>query len=146
VIKAMEEDPDLSLRGRVMARGGYTFSEIRNMSIEELTFLDFFQTKNEQDKLFSLRSILNEMIGYEWDLAAMKEAKEKAEGQPSQDKKMFRVPLTVAIAPQLLKSFEEETVATPFIGGGEYQPKAGEKVVSMASLSKEDFLKMVGGK
>lgn len=124
-----------------MARGGYTFREVKGMSALELRFLYHYQTKMEKEKMDSLVSVL----GVYWDLEEYN--KRHSGGNTNNDSKSLFIPLSVAINPQVLEYVKAEANKigkVSSVAGGEYKPAQGEQIKSMADMDKDEFLKMVG--
>lgn len=125
-----------------MARGGYTFEDIRKMSDVELLFLKHYQEviKKEQEEF------LVSSLGIVWDKKSFEDKMDKGD-KPIE--KLF-IPLSVAVNPEVLDYVRKQFKLgkgggkPPLIGGGDYIPKQGEEVVSMGDLSKEDFLRLIG--
>ena len=130
-----------------MARGGYTFDQIKQMSNIELWFLHHYQelVKKEQQEF------IVDSLGIVWDKSSFKD---KLDTGKKQIEKLF-IPLSVAINPDLLtyvkKQFNiadssQKSKGPAYIGGGEYMPKTNEVVNSLGDLSKDDFMQMIGKK
>ena len=121
-----------------MARGGYTFKEIAEMSEEEVQFLDHYQKKVEEGRW----EYLNSMLGVEWDLEHYSKPAATGVGE---SRKMF-IPLSVAINPKIMEHVKEEAkkYKNIFIGGGEFKPEKNVEIRSSGELSKEDFFKLIG--
>jgi len=124
-----------------MARGNYTFDEIRKMSDIELLFLQHYQEiiKKEQEEFF-----INS-LGIVWD---KKSFEEKLETGGKSIEKLF-IPLSVAVNPDILdyvkKQFNiSKKGKSSIVGGGDYLPKPGEEIISMGELSKEEFMQLIG--
>ena len=124
-----------------MARGNYTFEEIRKMSDIELLFLQHYQEliKKEQEEFFI------SSLGIVWDKKSFEEKLEK-DNKPIE--KLF-IPLSVAVNPDILdyvkKQFNVSKIGkSTMIGGGEYMPRPGEEIISMGELSKDEFMKLIG--
>lgn len=128
-----------------MARGGYTFEQVREMSYTELLFLHHYQemVKNEQQEF-----IVN-ALGVVWDKESLvSKLNVGTENKPIE--KLF-IPLSVAVNPDILdyvrKQFNvnsKKPSGPVFIGGGEYMPRPGEEVRSMGDLSKDEFMRLIG--
>lgn len=141
-MQATEHNFDLALRGRVMARGNYTFDQVRRMSNEELMFLEYWQAKVEKEKT----DYIERMIGVSWDLKAFKESIDSTTSS-SGNGQLF-IPLSLAVNPELYtyleKQSENEGSSSTWVGGGEYKPQSGESIKSVSEIPKDDFLKMIG--
>lgn len=146
LIQATEKIPHLSLRGRVMARGGYTFADMAEMSTEEILFVDHYQTKSQLDLVKAVRVVMNEMIGYEIDSTQLK----STESGGTSDG-MVRLPLTVAIAPEFYsgllsgkkKGKKKKQIKDEF---GEAETSSamvvdGQTPLTMEHISAEEFKK-----
>jgi hypothetical protein len=157
-MKATEDHQGLYLRGMVMARGGYTFEQIKHYDQEELMFLDHYQRLQERSFLDRLTNLL----GVTWNLQLMRDMEEAKKqrslrGEPEPEVNELFIPLAVAINPQLInhvrqsaglevKNADGSTSGKPLIGGGDYTPEEGEVVKSMKEMSKDAFLGMIGGR
>jgi hypothetical protein len=125
-----------------MAEGGYTPAQIRAMTYEEVLFIYHYQNLAE-DRRFSR---LAGYLGVIWDLDELARASNDA--QSGDTKKVF-IPLSMVIRPEIMDYLKQQSGTggskTPYIGGGTYIPKSGEKVVSVGQLSKEEFKAMAQG-
>lgn len=125
-----------------MARGGYTPSDIREMDNDEVLFLYHYQNRAEDRRFEKLGSYL----GVLWDL---EEVANPSQSSADQSTKLF-FPLSTVIKPELMDFVKKKansittTVHNSIIGGGDYVKGANEKIIPMSTLSKEDFLKMIG--
>ena len=152
-MKATEDELDLYIRGLVMARGNYTFEDLNSWSAEQLYFIYHYQELQirQQQEFFS------SSMGIMWDKNQMIAMAANSEGDSTGKKpdKVF-VPLSAAINPQIIdfvrglfglggKSSDGPSgESNNYIAGGDYIPKANEKIVSMSKLSKRDFLALLG--
>jgi hypothetical protein len=128
-----------------MATGGYTPAEIREMSALEMMLIRHYQEKEQSDFLDRLGTYL----GVLWDLDVLK-ADAASKGAATRPNRIF-TPLTMVINPQILDLVKgQKSVSVdykqPFIGGGEYIPRAGQKIASVGELSREDFYTLLGRK
>lgn len=125
-----------------MARGNYKAKDLLEMSDEEISFIYHYQNLVEQKREQFITSILGVMWSKE-DFEA---------GQSSAIPERIMLPLSLAVNPNVASY-----VKSIFDGGGNkssgsssvpegYRPATGEEVVSTGSLSKEDFLKLVGAR
>jgi len=128
-----------------MARGGYTFSDIRQMSQNEIEFISYHQERVELDFIDKLSVIL----GVTWDLEAYARAKKAI--NPNEKQKTLVIPLSAAINMKILDYVDKQAgtsgvvgTKAPYIGGGEYQPKEGEVIASVESMDKDTFLGLIG--
>lgn len=124
-----------------MARGGYTFDDIKNMSPEEVLYLYHYQNMAERSRFDELGA----MLGVIWNLEEQKQqAAVAAAGAPA-PKTMF-IPLSVAINPKILDMVYKKSGAESTVGGTDFKPPEGENalVKPMADMSKDDFLRMLG--
>ena len=124
-----------------MARGGYTFEQMKQMNETEILFLYHYQNLLQKEQ----QEFISTALGIVWDKSSLAKSTESGSGDFN---KLF-IPLSVAINPDILdyvkKQFKvSDKGKSAFIGGGEYMPKANEVVSSMEELSKDDFLKLVG--
>jgi hypothetical protein len=127
-----------------MARGGYTPDQIKNMTQDELYFIYYYQNKVDDAKISSLSEILGVM--FDFDRQDFSDSSPQEHRSPSN--KLY-VPLSFILQPDFAKKIAEMSKSkagkkVSFIGGGEYKPKQNESVVSMADMSKDDFLKFIG--
>jgi hypothetical protein len=128
-----------------MARGGYTFDQIKEMSAVEIMYIWHYQNKAEKDRMDELATIL----GVLWNLnsAYLKDSKEGADSTPS-DK--FFMPLSVAINPEILEYVKKRAKngslnTSTLIGGGEFRLPDNAKLKSVADMTKDDFMSLIGG-
>jgi hypothetical protein len=136
-----------------MARGGYTFEQIRQMSQMEVMFLYYYQDLaiKEQQKY------LTNILGIIWNRNTLVQQTSESSGESKPINELF-IPLSLAINPEVLDFIKTQfgmgkdgvapggEVNKAYIGGGEYQPKKGEVIKSMSEMSKEDFMKLLGKK
>jgi hypothetical protein len=98
-----------------MARGGYTFEQIRSMSDVQLMFLDHWQEKDMSERDNGLLDKLASLLGVYWDLSELPDEDESSSNEDGtvqlKSNKLF-IPLTVAIQPNLLKSLKERRPKT----------------------------------
>ena len=126
-----------------MARGGYTFEQIKQMDNTQLLYLHHYQLLLQKDQ----QEFLSTALGIVWDKKSLVEKTENDSSKPIE--KLF-IPLSVAVNPDILDYVKAQFKMTTsakgpvFIGGGEYTPKPHEVVTSMSDLSKEDFMKLMG--
>lgn len=139
-----------------MARGPYTFEEMRNMTSKEVLFLYHYQELALKEK----QQYLSNVLGVVWErdtLLRQMGSGSSSDGTPSEPLKELFIPLSVAIAPNVMDFVKEQfglsggsvsggVEKNPYIGGGEYIPKKGEVIRSMASLSKDEFMQLLGRK
>jgi hypothetical protein len=77
------------------------------------------------------------MLGTEWNDEKIREfTKEGNNAMPDK----FILPLAYIIEPRLKEMLKPRLL----IGGKEYEVKAGEEIDDLMSLSKDDFLKLMG--
>lgn len=126
-----------------MARGGYTFSDIKAMDPTEVNYLWHYQNYVEKQRFNELAS----MLGVLWDLDDFKASstKEASADEPASNK-MF-IPLSIVINPKIMEMIQKKSGTDSQIGGSDFKPpEENAKVIPMADLSKEDFLRMLGRK
>ena len=151
-MKATEDDWHLSLRGYVMARGGYTPDDIRKMTYEEILFIHHYQNRTDEER----QNFLNTVLGVVWSAEEFIEKPQPAGARPPVDTgppdKMF-IPLSMAINPELVQRVKESlglakggNAGKSVIGGGDYMPKENEVIHSMADMSKAEFKRMMGSR
>ena len=128
-----------------MAVGKYTPAQIKEMSLLELLMIRHYQEKEKDEFMDRLGTYL----GVLWDVEALKKPKSEISTSTVSNGKIF-TPLTMVINPKILEIIQGqggvEDSRKPFIGGGEYIPKPGQKIVSAGSLSREDFYTLLGRK
>jgi hypothetical protein len=128
-----------------MARGGYTFAEMRQMDSTEILFLLHYQNLAQKEQ----QEFISSALGIVWNKKDMVE-NENSSSSPSKPLEKLFIPLSVAVNPDILdyvkKQFKvsDKKKCPVYIGGGEYMPRGNEVVNSMEDLSKEDFLKLIG--
>lgn len=111
------------------------------MDTLELQYINHYQELVET-KFFEK---LGAYLGVLWNIKDVEEADKGSSAADQSDEIM--IPLSVAINPKVVeyvRSRSGKSGETPFIGGGDFIPKAGQKVVSMANMSKDDFFKTIG--
>jgi hypothetical protein len=139
-----EFDPELSLRGFLLAATNRPWSEISQLNSVQLSFLYFWVKKFQMEQEHKMGRIL----GTRWTVREIRQAGKK--NNPGQGSKTYKddeeinIPLSLAINPELLEGLVT-LVGGAKVGGGEYTPQAGEEVVELSSLSKEDFQKVING-
>ncbi len=141
-VELTEQDPDLALRGFIIARTGVlptdpSFREL-SQSRELLEFTAHWLQKRDTDLLDSIAK----MIGTVWTRDQV--ARMTEEGASAAAPKELFIPLAAAINPEIidwLKKTLRVSAAGEFIGGGEYHPAAGEEVVELGDLPREEFMK-----
>lgn len=127
-----------------MARGGYTPSEIREMSDSELYFIHHYQTLRDK----KLIDALGKMLGVVWDINEIQAAENTDEDVYSDT---ITFPLAMVINPKIVEIVKKQkpkakgraSTGSKFIAAGEYIPKPNENIRSMGDLSKEEFYKMI---
>ena len=129
----------------MIARGGYTFSQIKEMSREEIAYIHYHQTLVEEKQMRTLLKAL----GVVWEKSDFLRNTSDVESSESVASDIY-IPLAMTINPNLHK-FVSETAkkstssTTPkHYGDGELIENNLGKVRSMAELSKEDFYRMIG--
>lgn len=142
-----------------MARGHYTFEQIRAMSSLEIYYLYHYQELALKEQ----QQYLSNILGVVWDrevlLRQMGSGSGGGSGKSSEPLRELFIPLSVAIAPNVMDFVKEQfgidgsgsagvdgAEKNPYIAGGEYIPKKGEVIRSMSSLSKEEFMQFLGRK
>ena len=124
-----------------MARGGYTPSQIREMTDEEIHFVNHYQTLNQR----SVIEQIGRLLGVIWDIDEVKNNSKKESDEINSDRLI--TPLSMVINPQIMDVIKKQKSVketSRYIGAGEYIAKSNEKIVSMGDLSKEEFYKMIG--
>jgi len=125
------------------------------MSWDELQFIYHYQSKVEKDFVDKIAITL----GVLWDLDAMRESRKYQSSTDTPPDKVF-IPLSVSFNPGIIQTVEEiagiesddgekkgvKAKGKTLIGGGEYIPKSGEVIKSVASLSKDEFFSLIGKK
>jgi len=135
-----------------MARGHYTFEQIKRMDAEEILFLNHYQELNIQMQ----HDFITNALGVVWDKKDFAQQLATTKSMTQNDINRLFVPLSVAINPQVIDyvhsqfnitgiTKDDGSLASPFIGGGSYNLKPGESVKSMADMSKEQFIQAIGG-
>jgi len=134
-----------------MARGGYTFDDIRQMSTSEITFLYHYQRLVVQEQ----QQFLVSALGVVWDRESVSQvsAEPGSNSNSAPLNKLF-IPLSLAINPDVAEFVKSQFGVSgtgsagkaPYIAGGDYIPKSNEKIVSMGELSRDEFLEMIGRK
>jgi len=111
------------------------------MSSDELLFLNHYQELNMKEQ----QKFITDVLGVVFDAKSFEDRSE----YQGRSKDSVLIPLSMAINPKILEWAKEHFQSgggtkNPHIAGGTYQPAPGEVVKSMADMSKEDFLQMVG--
>lgn len=135
----------------VMARGGYTFDDIRQMSTSEITFLYHYQRLVVQEQ----QQFLVSTLGVVWDRESVSQvsAESGSNSTPAAPLTKLFIPLSLAINPDVADFVKSQFGVSgaspgkaPYIAGGDYIPKSNENIVSMGELSRDEFLEMIGRK
>ncbi len=124
-----------------MARGNYTPSQIKEMSEEEIYFIDHYQSEHEK----GVTDTLGKMLGVIWDIEETKDNASKNSDDFNSDRIVF--PLAMTINPKIIDIVKKQKTSketSKWIADGSYIPQANEKVMSMGDISKEEFYKMIG--
>lgn len=137
-MSATEDDAALALRGYVIARTGYlpTDRAFQELSRNELLlqYTAHWLQKRDGD----LMEAVMKLLGTVWTREEVAEmtGKEKA----SAPDRVF-LPLALGCNPELAEQLKQlfRIGKGPFIGAGEYVPRAGEQVVEMADMPVEEF-------
>ena len=138
-----------------MARGGYTFDQIRQMTQLEVLYLYYYQELAIKEQ----QQYLTNILGVIWtkDTLIRQTTSEGNSSEPVKPMEELFIPLSLAINPDVLDFVKNQfgmvkgatapgQTNKAYIGGGEYIPKKGEVIKSMADMSKEDFMKLLGRK
>lgn len=92
---------------------------------------------------------LGTYLGVLWDIEALNNKSTNESGPAYSNGKIF-TPLTMVINPKILELIQGQSGSgeekKPFIGGGEFIPTKGQKIISVGSLSREDFYNLLGRK
>lgn len=137
-----------------MARGGYTPDEIRKMDELEIMFIFHHQ----EMAIYEQQNFLTSILGVVWDKNSLVESMAESKTKTKRVLDKLFIPLSLAINPDVMdfvqtqfgmggkagKVSNDGVIANPFIAGGEYMPKPGEKVMSMDNMTKEDFMSLLG--
>ena len=137
-----------------MARGHYTFEDVKDWTREQWYFLFHYQ---EMD-VVRQEEFLTNALGVLWDAKKMREQSASGPEGTSVNKDKLFIPLSLAVNPEILSFVNKQfgiassssekgsgvTDGPSYIAGGSYKPKSGEVVKSMADMPKEEFLKTVG--
>jgi hypothetical protein len=136
-----------------MARGHYTFSQMREMTDIEIMFLYHYQELAIKEQQQYLTSIL----GVVWDKATLVKQMTSGSGDGAKKESLDElfIPLSLAVNPEVLDFVKSqfgmatgsnEGTKSTYIGGGDYVPKKNEVIKPMSELSKEEFMKLLGRK
>ncbi len=124
-----------------MARGGYRVKDLLDMTDEEISFIYHYQNLVEEKR----EDFVSTALGVVWSKEDF--AKKDASGGGPPPDKIF-LPLSIALNPNV-SSYVGELFGNS-TGGKKspvpegYQAAEGEEIVSMESLDKDAFLKMIG--
>jgi len=127
-----------------MARGGYSFDQIKEMDTTQIQFLHHYQDLVQNE----WQQFITNALGLVWDRKTFMDRVVDTDSNKEPLEKIF-IPLSLAINPDLLdyvKSQFKITGKGSLIAGGDYKVKPNEVVKPMSELSKTDFLKMLGKK
>ncbi len=139
-LEAADQDPDLAIRGYVMARSGVLPTDPSFLALSQndelLAWTYRWLRKVEDDGLAALMKIL----GVLWSRDDVDHMVNSKEGAKVQDEAM--IPLALAVNPELREGLQKIFRITKgrWIGGGEYQGRAGDEVVELGDLPPEEFL------
>lgn len=130
--------------GQLIARGGYTFSEITAMSKEERMFIHYHQNLSEQNQMRTLLKAL----GVVWEKSDFLRSSSDSESSESYSSDVY-IPLAMTINPNIHKFVSDSAKKSVGStsrndGSGQALPSNLGKIRSMAELSKEDFYKLIG--
>lgn len=137
-----------------MARGGYTPDEIRKMDELEIMFIFHHQ----EMAIYEQQNFLTSILGVVWDKNSLIESMAESKNKTKRALDKLFIPLALAINPDVMdfvqtqfgmggkagKVSNDGVIGNPFIAGGEYMPKAGETIMSMDNMNKEDFMSLLG--
>lgn len=128
----------------MIARGGYTFSQVTLMSPEEKSFIHYHQGLVEQSQMKTLLKAL----GVIWDKEDFNRSPTESESSESYSPEVY-IPLAMTINPSIHKFIGDtarktstSTTSRTYGDGTSMEGSLG-KVRSMAELSKEDFYRMI---
>lgn len=142
-IELTERDPALALRGFIISRTGVlpTDPSFRALSDNDelLHFTAHWLQKREDDWFKSLAKILG-VLWTRQDVKAMTGSK-KSSVMPAE----AFIPLSVGVNPEIVKGLQKMFAvgSEGSIGGGEYVPSVGEKVVELGDLPRDEFAKFI---
>lgn len=129
-----------------MARGGYTFSQIKEMSLEERMFIHHYQNLSEDNQMRTLLKAL----GVIWEKDDFLREPSVSENRENTSRDVF-IPLAMTINPNIhkfvgdtAKKSNNNGISPKYYGSGELIEQSLGKVRSMAELSKEEFYQMIG--
>lgn len=142
-LELTEQDPALAIRGYVISRTGVlpTDPSFRELSCNDelLRYTAYWLQRREEDFYRQICHILG-VLWTRQDVKAMS-AEKKTAALPNET----FIPLAIGINPELVKGLQKmfRVGSDKFIGGGEYVPAAGERVVELGDLPKEEYLQFV---
>lgn len=110
-----------------MAKGGYTWREVREMSELQLSFVDHYQQKQEIDFVEKIATIL----GLSWDLDFLDKVQA---GTPEPTSRIF-LPLSLVIDPELVEKLRKRR------SGSTVQDDSGggQKVMALDEVPEESL-------
>ena len=117
------------------------------MSELDVQFLNHYQVKLEQEH----QKFWTDCLGVVWEADEFTKPKPVSSAAGTPDR-LF-VPLLQGINPDVIELVKENFGLTKegkqkskqnYVAGGEYSPQKGEEIISMGTLSKEEFKKKMG--
>ena len=108
--------------------------------------------------IYEQQNFLTSILGVVWDKNSLSESMAESKTKTKMVLDKLFIPLSLAINPDVMdfvqtqfgmggkagKVSNDGVIGNPFIAGGEYMPKAGEKIMSMDNMTKEDFMSLLG--
>lgn len=139
-IEAADQDPDLAVRGYVMARSGTLPTDPSFLALsqnDELLAWTYRWYRKVEDDWFAA---LMEILGVVWTREHIERIVNGKENPTAPDRVM--IPLAMAVNPELREGLQKIFRVTKgrFIGGGEYHGRRGEQIVELADLPREEFM------
>lgn len=132
--------------GQLIARGGYTFSQVAKMSTEEKMFIHYHQGLSEQSQMRTLLKAL----GVVWDKSDFLASSASDSEQKESVSDEIYIPLAMTINSSVHKFVSDTAKKTSgnsvakFYGNGDSIEGTLGKVRSMSELPKEEFYKKIG--
>jgi len=136
------DDPELALRGEVMARLGYRPCDVKDLTTSELIFLRNWSRKVEQDRYKSIFDALESILGTHWRVEDILTTESKVAEE-------VHIPLSVALTMppgglyKFLKKRLSPDISPHMLGSIREAEAAGDTVRNVFDFEKDELLKLL---